>query len=60
MEQYFTVQEVANMLQVTKRTIWEWIRKDKLVAVCLSNHNYRITESDLKAFTNGKKTKVKK
>ena len=60
MEQYFTVQEVAEMLQVKKRTIWEWIRNDKLVAVCLSNHNYRITESDLKSFMNSKKSKVKK
>lgn len=52
MEKYYTIREVAEILQVTERTIFRYIHPDapvKLKAVKIGK-SWRIAESDLKEF----------
>ena len=49
-ETYLTVHEVAARLKYQPTTVWNWIRAGKLQATKLGR-NYRITETDLAAFT---------
>lgn len=49
-EQYFTPEQLAQKLNFPKQTIWRWIRLGKIKAVCISNHSYRIAESEIKRF----------
>lgn len=53
MDRLYTCAEVAERYGVKKRTVWEWIRTGKLRAVRVGKL-YRVYESDLKAFENGK------
>lgn len=51
MEKIYTVEEVANMLQVRVTTVRYWIKHNKLIATRLaSSRLYRIKESDLNKF----------
>lgn len=47
MEQYYTLQEVAEKLKLNVRTLYKWIRESKLNAVKLGDV-WRIPESELK------------
>lgn len=52
MEKYYTIREVAELLQVTERTIFRYIHPDateKLKAVKIGR-SWRIAESDIKDF----------
>ncbi len=49
MQKYLTTSDVAEMLQVTPETVWNWIRAGKLRAIKIGR-GWRITEEDLKAF----------
>ena len=55
MSQMFTCEEVAERYKVKVITVWEWIRQKKLSAIKLGRE-YRITEEDLKAFENSRRT----
>lgn len=47
----YTVDEVAVVLKVTKRTVWNYIKDGKLKA-CTFGKAKKITETDLKDFIN--------
>jgi len=44
-----TVKQVAEKIQVTKRTVYDWIRQGKLQAY-RAGRQYRITDEQLEAF----------
>ena len=48
-ERYVTLPEVAERLKVSRRTVYRWVKAGNLSAYKFANE-YRITESDLKAF----------
>jgi excisionase family DNA binding protein len=39
-----TIQEVANWAKVSTKTIYRWISDNKIPAIQLGNHTYRIPE----------------
>lgn len=49
-----TVKQVADHLQVTPRTVYDWIRQGKLHAY-RAGRQYRITDEQLEAFLTQKK-----
>ena len=49
-ETYLTAHEVAERLRYTPATVWRHIRAGRLQATRIGR-NYRITETDLAAFT---------
>ena len=53
--QMFTCEEVAERYKVKVITVWEWIRQKKLSAIKLGRE-YRISEEDLNAFENSRRT----
>ena len=55
MSQMFTCEEVAERYKVKVITVWEWIRQKKLGAIKLGRE-YRVSEEDLKAFENSRRT----
>lgn len=55
MAQMFTCEEVAERYKVKVITVWEWIRQKKLSAIKLGRE-YRISEEDLKAFEESRRT----
>ena len=59
MSQMFTCEEVAERYKVKVITVWEWIRQKKLSAIKLGRE-YRVTEEDLKAFENSRRTTKEK
>lgn len=48
-EQYYTIEEVAEMLKVAYLTVYRWIQDGKLDAV-KAGKQYRIKDSDLETF----------
>lgn len=55
MSELYTCEDVANRYKVKVITVWDWIRKGKLNAMKLGR-DYRISEDDLHAFENERKT----
>jgi excisionase family DNA binding protein len=55
-ERYLTLPEVAERLKVSRRTVYRWIKDGDLNAYKFANE-YRITESDLKAFLERRRTR---
>jgi len=49
-----TVKQVAEKIQVTKRTVYDWIKQGKLQAY-RAGRQYRITDEQLEAFLTQKK-----
>ena len=49
-ERVFTVQEVAQQLRVSDKTVRTWIERGELPAFPVGVRGYRIRESDLLAF----------
>jgi excisionase family DNA binding protein len=49
MEEFYTVEEVAERLKVTPRTVREWLRTKRLKAG-KAGRQWRIHETDLQAF----------
>ena len=47
--QYYTIEEVAEMLRVAYLTVYRWVRAEKLEAV-KAGKQYRIKKSDLDKF----------
>ena len=46
------VGQVADIFQVGKRTVHQWIKDGKLNAVKVNNYNYMVNESEVKRFAN--------
>jgi len=53
-EQYYTIEEVAEMLKVAYLTVYRWIQAGKLKAV-KAGKQYRIKKVDLDNFLNERK-----
>ena len=49
MENYYTPKEVSEKLKLNIRTVYKWIREEKLKAVKLGDV-WRISESELERF----------
>jgi excisionase family DNA binding protein len=49
---YYTLQEVADIAQLTRRTLYAYIRQGKLLAVRIggTTGQYRVTASELNRF----------
>ncbi len=58
-EKMYTVQEVAQQLRVSERTVRTWIEQDELPAFAIGKRGYRIAESDLLAFIEVRKKRGK-
>ena len=59
-EEYWSVDEVAERLKVSGRTVRRWIEDGELVAIKLApgmQGRVRIAESDLKAFLDSRRKK---
>jgi excisionase family DNA binding protein len=54
-EKMYTVQEVAQQLRVSERTVRNWIEQDELPAFAIGKRGYRIAESDLLTFIEKRK-----
>ena len=48
--QFYTVQDIAKMLQVHPESIRRWIREGKLKSIHLGGKYIRISHEDLQAF----------
>lgn len=46
----YTLEEVQNLLQVTRRTLYNWIKSGKLKAF-RAGRQWRVTKEALEAFT---------
>lgn len=53
-ENYFSIQDVADLLKVTYLTVYRWIQAGKLNAV-RAEKQYRISRTDLDSFLEKKK-----
>lgn len=57
MTKLYTCEEVADRYGVGIRTVWEWIRKKKLVAYKVGK-SYRVSEEHIKDFETSRLTTV--
>jgi excisionase family DNA binding protein len=55
-EKYYTIQDVADRLKVSYRTVFRWVHAGDLPAYKLGQE-WRITEEDLKAFLEARRTR---
>jgi excisionase family DNA binding protein len=55
MEEVYTVQEVAQNLKVSERTVRNWIESGELPAFPIGKRGYRISKADLQAFIGERK-----
>ena len=54
-ERMFTVQEVAQQLRVSERTVRNWVERGELRVFRIGKRGYRIPESDLLIFIEKRK-----
>lgn len=52
LQSFYTTDEVADILKVTRESVRRWVRDDKLKAVKLSGKFIRISQDDLDEFIN--------
>lgn len=50
MKPIMTIPEVAEILKISKCTVWRYIRRRLIAVVILPGNDYRILENDLKKF----------
>ena len=55
MEEVYTVQEIAQNLKVSERTVRNWIESGELPAFPIGKRGYRISKADLQAFIDERK-----
>lgn len=55
MDNLYTCDEIAARYDVSIFTVWDWIKKKKLPALKIGRE-YRITQTDLVAFEEARKT----
>ncbi len=58
MGEYLTPKKVAEKAKVHKDTVWKWLRDETLQGTRINGRNWRIKESDLKEFLEGRKSDV--
>jgi len=49
-KKFYTPAEVAELCDVKVITVWDWIRKRKLRALCMGGRYYKITQEHLDEF----------
>lgn len=49
---YYTPQEIADLLRVSRFSVWRYIRSGKLKAIKLTERNFRIEKKELERFLN--------
>lgn len=49
-EKFYSPQEIADLFNVKRITVWDWIRKGKLKATQVGGRLYRISETQLEKF----------
>lgn len=54
MENFYTPDEIAKALKVSKQSVLRWIKSGKLEAKQVSERSYRVRESDFVSFCEGK------
>ena len=54
MDKYYTPEEIAANLKVSRKTIYNWIQKGHLKAVKIG-HFWRVSESELNRLLKGEK-----
>ena len=58
MEKLYTIKDTAELLSVSRNTIWRWIKQNKLKPTKLANGKTRISKQELERFggvnSNGK------
>jgi len=54
MQEYYTPEEVSRKLKIDIRTLYRWIREEKISAVKIG-HFWRISQSALDEFLQGQK-----
>lgn len=55
MDKLYTCDEIAARYEVSIFTVWDWIKKKKLVAMKIGR-NYRVSQTDLMEFESSRKT----
>jgi excisionase family DNA binding protein len=58
MEKYLTPKQVSEILQVSERTLYRWIKRGWIRAIILPGNRIRIPESEIHRLTNNIKTLV--
>ena len=54
-DEVFTVQEIAQQMKVSERTVRNWIEKEGLPAFPIGKRGYRVAKSDLDAWVEARK-----
>jgi excisionase family DNA binding protein len=54
-ETYYTLQEIADRLKVNYRTVYRWVRADKLPAYKFGSE-WRVAEADMEKFIEERRT----
>jgi len=54
-DEVYTVQEVAQQMKVSERTVRNWIEREGLPAFPIGKRGYRISKSDLDAWVEARK-----
>ncbi len=54
-DEVYTVQEVAQQMKVSERTVRNWVEKEGLPAFSIGKRGYRITKTDLEAWIETRK-----
>ena len=57
MNKIYSCEEIAERYGVKISTVWDWIRKKKLVAMKIGKF-YKVREEDLKKFENDRMTTI--
>lgn len=54
-DEVYTVQEVAQKMKVSERTVRNWIEREGLPAFPIGKRGYRVAKVDLNAWVEGRK-----
>ncbi len=54
-DEVFTVQEIAQQMKVSERTVRNWIEKEGLPAFPIGKRGYRVAKRDLDAWVEARK-----
>ncbi len=54
-DEVFTVQEIAQQMKVSERTVRNWIEKEGLPAFPIGKRGYRVAKTDLDAWVEARK-----
>ncbi len=55
-EEFYTLQEVADRLKVTYRTVYRWVQENRLPAYQIGAGSWRVRKEDLEEFLQDRKT----